>query len=72
MIGLFCVPYAETAEDAAVGPAGKSAKARAARTRAALERGALLVLHLFKPYMDPMAYTALVVLARSELEKTSL
>jgi AcrR family transcriptional regulator len=73
MIGLFCVPYAETVEQAGSGTGGgKSAKARAARTRAALERGALLVLHLFKPYMDPVAYTALVVLVRSELEKASL
>jgi AcrR family transcriptional regulator len=71
MIGLFCVPYAETQDDAPA-TATRSTKARAARTRAALERGALLVLHLFKPYMDPIAYTALVVLARSELEKTSL
>lgn len=72
MIGLFCVPYAETVDDVAAGSTGKSAKARAARTRAALERGALLVLHLFRPYMDPVAYTALVVLVRSELEKASL
>lgn len=72
MIGLFCVPYAETVEEAAPGTSGKSAKARAARTRAALERGALLVLHLFRPYMDLLAYTALVVLVRSELEKAPL
>jgi AcrR family transcriptional regulator len=72
MIGLFCVPYAESVDEPAPGATGKSAKARAARTRAALERGALLVLHLFKPYMEPLAYTALVVLVRSELEKTSL
>src|SRR5688500_3406908 len=52
MIGLFCVPYAETVDETPAGSTGKSAKARAARTRAALERGALLVLHLFKPYMD--------------------
>lgn len=72
MIGLFCVPYAESVDEPPPGTAGKSAKARAARTRAALERGALLVLHLFKPYMEPLAHTALVVLVRSELEKTSL
>jgi hypothetical protein len=72
MIGLFCVPYAESVDEGPPGASGKSAKARAARTRAALERGALLVLHLFKPYMEPIAYTALVVLVRSELEKTSL
>lgn len=72
MIGLFCVPYAESVDEPPPGTTGKSAKARAARTRAALERGALLVLHLFKPYMEPLAYTALVVLVRSELEKASL
>ena len=72
MIGLFCVPYAESVDEPPPGTAGKSAKARSARTRAALERGALLVLHLFKPYMEPLAYTALVVLVRSELEKVSL
>jgi len=72
MIGLFCVPYAESVEEAAAGPPAKSAKARAAKTRAALERRSLLVLHLFKPYMDPLAYVALVVLVRSELEKTPL
>ncbi|MBX3188499.1 MAG: TetR family transcriptional regulator [Labilithrix sp.] len=69
LIGLFCVPYAETADVA--GPPAKSAKARAARASAAVERGAVLVLHLFKPYMDPLAYTALVVLVRSQLETSS-
>src|SRR5688572_10663767 len=72
MIGLFCVPDAETVDEVAGAAPAKTAKARAARTRAALERGALLVLHLFKPYMDSLAYTALVVLVRSELEKASL
>jgi AcrR family transcriptional regulator len=67
MIGLFCVPYGETVDAA---PA-RSAKARADRTRAALERGALLVLHLFRPYMDPLAYTGMVVLVRSELEEAT-
>lgn len=71
MIGLFCVPYAETV-DSAPAAATRTAKGRAARTRAALERGALLVLHLFKPYMEPIAHTALVVLVRQELEKTEL
>jgi len=66
LVGLFCVPYAETVDVAS--PPGRSAKARALRTQAAIERGALLVLHLFKPYMDPFAYTALVVLVRNELE----
>lgn len=70
MIGLFCVPYAQTAD--ASGPPPKTARARAARTKQALERGALLVLHLFKPYMDPLAYAALVVLVRTELETAKL
>lgn len=65
MIGLFCVPHAETL---APSPP-RSASERAARLRDALERGALLVLRQFKPYMDPLAYTALVVLVRSELHK---
>lgn len=66
MIGMVCVPYAE-AMDTAAPP--KSAKARLEKVHAALERGALLVLHMFRPYMDPLAYTGLVVLVRSELEK---
>ena len=66
LVGLFCVPYAETVDVAS--PPGRSARARSQRTHAAIERGALLVLHLFRPYMDPLAYTALVVLVRSELE----
>jgi AcrR family transcriptional regulator len=65
MIGLFCVPYAETVEPL-------RPRSRIARTRAALERGALLVLHLFKPYMEPIAHTALVVIVRQELEKMEL
>jgi len=65
MIGLFCVPYAETVEQV-------RSRSRIARTRSALERGALLVLHLFKPYMDPLAHTALVVIVRQELEKVDL
>ncbi len=68
MVGLFCIPYAETLD---IAPAGRlSAKAQAERTHAAIERGALLVLHMFKPYMDPLAYTALVVIVRTELDKT--
>ena len=68
MVGLFCIPYAETLD---IAPAGRlSAKAQAERTHAAIERGALLVLHMFKPYMDPLAYVALVVIVRTELEKT--
>ena len=67
MVGMFCIPYAETLD---VAPAGRlSAKAQAERTHQAIERGALLVLHMFKPYMDPLAYTALVVIVRTELEK---
>ena len=66
LVGLFCVPYAETVDVAS--PPGRSAKARAVRTQTAIERGALLVLHLFKPYMDPFAHTALLVLVRNELE----
>ncbi len=67
MVGLFCIPYAETLDTA---PAGRlTAKAQAERTHQAIERGALLVLHIFKPYMDPLAYTALVVIVRTELEK---
>lgn len=67
MVGLFCIPYAETLD---VAPAGRlSAKAQTERTHQAIERGALLVLHMFRPYMDPLAYTALVVIVRTELEK---
>ncbi|HEY8076841.1 MAG TPA: TetR/AcrR family transcriptional regulator [Labilithrix sp.] len=63
MIGLFCVPYGETVADA------RTARARSERTTASLERGALLVLHLFRPYMDELAYTAMVVFVRAEIEK---
>ncbi|MBX3207589.1 MAG: TetR family transcriptional regulator [Labilithrix sp.] len=69
MVGLFCIPYAETID---ASPAGRTAKAQAERTHAAIERGALLVLHMFKPYMDPLAYVALVVIVRTELEKLTL
>jgi hypothetical protein len=61
---MFCIPYAETLDPAAP---PKSAKARAERLHAAIERGALLVLHLLRPHLDAMAYAALVVLVRSEL-----
>ena len=67
MVGMFCIPYAETLE--VVPPGRPTAKAQIERMHAAIERGALLVLHMFKPYMDPLAYTALVVIVRSELEK---
>jgi len=67
MVGLFCIPYAETLD---VAPAGRlNAKAQQERLARAIEHGALLVLHMFKPYMDNLAYTALVVIVRSELEK---
>jgi len=64
MLGVFCVPHAETLADTP-----KTPKQRAQRTREAIERGALLVIRLFEAYMDPVAYAALVVLVRSELHK---
>lgn len=67
MVGLFCIPYAETLD---IAPAGRlTAKAQAERIHAAIERGALLVLNMFKPYMESLAYTGLVVIVRTELEK---
>ncbi len=63
VLGLFCIPYAETI-DASAPP--RTAKARAARLHDAIERGALLVLHLLRPYLDPLAYAGLVVLVRSQ------
>jgi AcrR family transcriptional regulator len=69
MVGLFCIPYAETLD---IAPAGRmNAKAQQERLARAIEHGALLVLHMFKPYMDNLAYTALVVIVRTELEKMS-
>ena len=68
VLGLFCIPYAETL-DPTVPP--KTAKARAERLHDAIERGALLVLHLLRPHLDPMAYAALVVLVRTELHSTT-
>ncbi len=65
MIGLFCVPYGETVDAAA----SRGPRARAERTSASLERGALLVLHLFRPYMEPLGYAAMVVFVRAEIEK---
>lgn len=64
VLALFCVPYSETLDET---PA-RTARARAVRLHAAIERGALLVLHLLRPYLDPLAYTGLVVLVRSQLE----
>lgn len=63
VLGLFCIPYAETIAT----PAPRTAKARAARLYEAIERGALLVLHLLRPYLDPLAYAGLVVLVRSQV-----
>lgn len=63
VLGLFCIPYAETIDTAAL---PRTAKARATRLHEAIERGALLVLHLMRPYLDPLAYTGLVVLVRSQ------
>jgi AcrR family transcriptional regulator len=65
VLGLFCIPYSETLGAA---PPARTAKARAARLHAAIERGALLVLHLLRPYLDPLAYAGLVVLVRSQFE----
>jgi AcrR family transcriptional regulator len=64
VLGLFCIPYSETL-DASTTP--RSARAKAERLHQAIERGALLVLHLLRPHLDPMAYAALVVLVRTEL-----
>jgi len=64
VLGLFCIPYSETL-DASAAP--RSARAKAERLHQAIERGALLVLHLLRPHLDPMAYAALVVLVRTEL-----
>lgn len=64
VLGLFCIPYAETLDPSAP---PRSARARAKRLHDAIERGALLVLHLLRPHLDPMAYAALVVLVRTEL-----
>jgi AcrR family transcriptional regulator len=68
VLGLFCIPYAETLEP---GAEARSARAKASRLHQAIERGALLVLHLLRPHLDPMAYAALVVLVRTELHSSS-
>ena len=68
VLGLFCIPYSETIDAA---PAPKTAKGKAARLHDALERGALLVLHLLRPYLEPLAYAGLVVVVRSQLESLS-
>lgn len=64
VLGLFCIPYAETLDPSTT---ARSARAKAERLHQAIERGALLVLHLLRPHLDPMAYAALVVLVRTEL-----
>ena len=64
VLGLFCIPYAETLDASTT---TRSARAKAERLHQAIERGALLVLHLLRPHLDPMAYAALVVLVRTEL-----
>ncbi len=66
VIGLFCIPYAETSDGAAV---PRTARARTARLHDAIERGALLVLHLLRPNLDALAYAGLVVLVRSQFEQ---
>ena len=70
VLGLFCIPYSETIDSAPAYQA-KTAKARAARLHDALEKGALLVLHLLRPYLDALAYAGLVVVVRSQLEALS-
>jgi hypothetical protein len=66
MIGMACVPYSD-----AIHARARSQKGRDEQLRAALEHGALLVIGLFRPYMDSLAYTALVVLVRNELHNSS-
>ena len=68
VLGLFCIPYSETLD---ASTAARSARAKAERLHQAIERGALLVLHLLRPHLDPMAYAALVVLVRTELHGTA-
>jgi AcrR family transcriptional regulator len=68
VLGLFSIPYSETFE---ASPPGRSARARAERLHQAIERGALLVLHLLRPYLAPLAYAALVVLVRSQLAEVA-
>jgi AcrR family transcriptional regulator len=68
VLGLFCLPYSETFE---ASPPGRSARARTERLHQAIERGALLVLHLLRPYLAPLAYAALVVLVRSQLAEVA-
>jgi AcrR family transcriptional regulator len=54
IIGLFGLPYGEL-----VGGAS---------TEAEISKSARLVLHLFKPYMEPIAYKALVLMIETALE----
>jgi AcrR family transcriptional regulator len=54
IIGLFGMPYGELISGAA--------------TETEIVHSAQLVLHLFKPYMEPIAYKALVVMIEAALE----
>jgi AcrR family transcriptional regulator len=54
IIGLFGMPYGELVSGAA--------------TEAEIVHSAQLVLHLFKPYMEPITYKALAVLIEAALE----
>jgi AcrR family transcriptional regulator len=54
IIGLFGLPYGELLSGTTL--------------REEITRGARLVLHLFKPYMEPVAYLALVKLTEAALE----
>ena len=65
VLALFCIPYAETLD---AGATPRTARAKTERLHAAIERGALLVLHLLRPHLEPLAYAALVVLVRSSFD----
>jgi hypothetical protein len=54
IIGLFGLPYGELIGTSAVDEE--------------ITRSARLVLHLFKPYMEPVAYKALVLMTEAALE----
>lgn len=66
VLALFSVPYSETLE-----APPKTLKAARVHLHAALEKGALLVLHLLRPHLDSLAYAGLVVVVRSQLEALS-
>ena len=61
MLAMFSIPYAESLAPASTKPLS---------AHSAIERGAHVTLHLFKPYMDELAYTALVDIVRTELERS--